>query len=461
MKTGLGVRLPPIIVAVWLMVAFPVLVQAQFNYTTNNGTISITGYDGTNSAVTIPGTLNGLRVDSIGSNAFWGNWKVTSFTITNNVASIGFGAFGYCTSLTNVVMGTNVSSIGGYAFKGCSKLTSLSIPNSVTSIGDWAFLLCSGLTNVTIGLSVTNIGNGAFGNSGLIAIVIPNSVMIIGTNAFAGTRLTNVTIPDSVTNLEGTPFLGCYSMPAITVDTNNPAYSSLGGVVFNKTQTALIEYPSGNLVTSYAIRNGVTNIGAFAFWGCLSLIEVTIPNSVTTIGDFAFNQSVSLARITIPDSVTTIGSWAFTDSLGLTAVEIGSNVTTIGDTAFASCLNLKGVYFKGNAPTLLSGVFANDNATVYYLPGTAGWSTNFAGLPTAIWTPEVQTGDASFGVKSNTFGFNVSWASGMSVVVEASPTLSNPVWSPVATNNLNGGTFYFRDPAWKKYPSRFYRVRSQ
>jgi hypothetical protein len=83
------------------------------------------------------------------------------------------------------------------------------------------------------------------------------------------------------------------------------------------------------------------------------------------------------------------------------------------------------------------------------------------GIPTALWLPQVQVTDTSFGVKSNQFGFNVIWASGMSVVVEASLSLSNPVWSPVATNNLVGDSFYFSEPQWTNYPSRFYRVRSQ
>ena len=46
--------------------ALPAAVQAQFTYTTNNGTITITGYTGSGGAVTIPGTINGLPVTSIG-----------------------------------------------------------------------------------------------------------------------------------------------------------------------------------------------------------------------------------------------------------------------------------------------------------------------------------------------------------------------------------------------------------
>ncbi len=58
------------------------------------------------------------------------------------------------------------------------------------------------------------------------------------------------------------------------------------------------------------------------------------------------------------------------------------------------------------------------------------------------------------------FGFNFTWASGRVIVVEASADLGNPVWSPVGTNTLTGGSSYFSDPEWTNYPTRLYRLRS-
>ena len=46
------------------------------------------------------------------------------------------------------------------------------------------------------------------------------------------------------------------------------------------------------------------------------------------------------------------------------------------------------------------------------------------------------------------------------IVVEATADLANPVWTPVGTNTLTGGSSYFSDPQWTNYLARFYRLRS-
>jgi hypothetical protein len=95
-----------------------------------------------------------------------------------------------------------------------------------------------------------------------------------------------------------------------------------------------------------------------------------------------------------------------------------------------------------------------------YLPDTTGWGTTFGGAPTALWLPQIQTNDGSFGIKNNQFGFNINWATGQTIVVEACTNLANPVWNPVATNTLTGSLAYFSDPQWTNNPANFYRLRS-
>jgi hypothetical protein len=127
----------------------------------------------------------------------------------------------------------------------------------------------------------------------------------------------------------------------------------------------------------------------------------------------------------------------------------------IGDCAFSACTHLTSAYSQGEAPSLGSDVFfwfllavggTWDLATIYYLPGTTNWGSTFADRPTALWLPQVETSDASFGVRTNQFGFNINWASGMTVVVEACTNLASPSWLPLQTNTLSADSLYFSDP---------------
>ncbi len=112
------------------------VVQAQdYTYTTNNdGTLTITGYIGSDGAVFIPGTINDLPVTSIGDWAFYST-DVTNVTIPDSVTSIGDGAFFDCESLTNVTIGNSVTDIGDWTFAFCSSLTSLNFRGNTPNLG--------------------------------------------------------------------------------------------------------------------------------------------------------------------------------------------------------------------------------------------------------------------------------------------------------------------------------------
>jgi hypothetical protein len=237
-------------------------------------------------------------------------------------------------------------------------------------------------------------------------------------------------------------------------------YGSVDGILLNKNKNTLIQCPGGK-TGSYTVPNCITNIGNSAFDSCASLTSVTIPNNVTSIGEWAFDSCTGLTSVTIGNGVTSIPLQAFVGCTSLTNVMIGNGVNNIVAFAFDSCTNITGFFFQGNAPlSVNTSAFTNDNnAIVYYLPGTTGWGLTLGGLPTALWLPRVQTGDGSFGVQTNQFGFNINWASGQKVVVEACTNLANPVWSPLGTYILTNGTAYFSDSQWMNYPDRFYRIR--
>jgi hypothetical protein len=323
---------PKFILSLALALSFvlPAIVQAKFIYSTNadGATVTITGYSGSGGAIVIPETIGHLPVVNIGQYAFARQISITSVVIPDTVTNIGDEAFTYMDThsrLTKLKLGRRVARIGSGAFSGCDQLTKITIPASVIGIGSGAFVFCTKLTEITIPASVTNIGDGAF-------------------NA-------------------------CFSLKSITVDAGNPAYCSVDGVLYDKNQTRLLQFPGGK-AGSYIIPNSVTNIAHFALWNCPCLTSVTMPDGITSIGDEEFAACGRLVTVIVPASVT-----------------------NIGQNAFNSCVSMEGIYFRGNAPDygeywrggrakILGGL---DTGTVYYLRGTTGWETNFGGRPTALW----------------------------------------------------------------------------
>jgi len=225
--------------------------------------------------------------------------NINQVVIGNNVTTIGGYAFRDCDSLTSIDIPNNVTTIEMYAFSYCDSLTSVSLGNSLTTIGDYAFRDCESLTCISLGNSVTTIGDFAFyACDSLTSIDIPDSVTTIGDWAFCTCdSLTSVSLGNSATTFGRGAFVSCYSLTSISADNNNPYYTSVNGVLFNKAKTALVCYPAGKTATSYDIPSSVTTIGDYAFRDCESLTCISLGNSVTTIGNYAFSYCDSLTDI--------------------------------------------------------------------------------------------------------------------------------------------------------------------
>lgn len=359
--------------------------------------------------------------------------QFTYATNNDGITITGYTGPGGTVVIPETINGYPVIAIGEFAFDSCTNLTSVTIPNGTTSIGNQSFLACANLANVMLPDTLTTIGSYAFQYC---------------------SSLSNVNIPASVTNIENFAFFLCSGLTNIAVDASNPDYSSSNGVLFNKTETTLIQYPLGLTNGNYSIPVGVTNIGAQAFDTCAGLTCVTIPNSVTTIGDYAFAYCFNLASVNIPGSITTIANEAFFYCTSLASITIPSSVTNVGNYAFAFSSSLVSAYFEGNAPPDNGNAFITDPATVYYLSGTTGWAATYGDVAVELWNPQAQNASVTAGQ----FGFEITGPTNAVIVIQACTNLANPIWIPVSTNTLDGnGTSSFSDSQGANYPSRFYR----
>jgi hypothetical protein len=255
---------------------------------------------------------------SISDGAFDGDWLLQGhLNIPASVTSIGDYALFYC-SFSGVTIPNSVTSIGTGAFGKCKMLSeTVIIPNSITSISDATFALCGRLTNIILPNSITSIGNSAFTMSGLMSITLPDSLISVGDGAFTMSDITgSLTIPASLAYIGH----GSFALTGITefvVVNDNPNFSTVDGILFNKTKTILIAYVSGRHGT-YAIPDFTTSIGNYAFDYCNGLTDIIIPASVVSIGTGAFEYCFGLTSITI-NSVTPI---ALSDS----SIVFGENV---------------------------------------------------------------------------------------------------------------------------------------
>lgn len=96
--------------------------ELSFSYLLKNGKITITGYQGTSTLITIPAVLDGYPVVAIGERAFEGQ-RIAAVILPDGLETIGWFAFYGCETLIDVSIPTSVTSIGYAVFDGCENLS--------------------------------------------------------------------------------------------------------------------------------------------------------------------------------------------------------------------------------------------------------------------------------------------------------------------------------------------------
>ncbi len=297
-----------------------------------------------------------------------GKGAMTSYTYNTSTPW-----YNYSSNIISVSIQDGVTSIGSHAFDSLVNLSSVLISDSVTSIGNWAFKNCSSLSSLPLPNSVKSIGYGSlYGCSSLTSLLIPNSVTSIGMWALTYcSSLSSITIPSSVTSIGEYAFAYCTSLNNISVDSSNSEYTSVGGNLFNKDKTILMQYAIGKTSNHYTVPSSVTSIGSRAFTDCSNLTSVSIPNSVTTLGAWLFDGCSNLTTIEIPNSITRINMYEFRDCSSLATIIIPNSVTVIEAYAFSGCSSLTDIYYNCSQEEWESITIGSNNepletATIHY-----------------------------------------------------------------------------------------------
>lgn len=130
---------------------------------------------------------------------------------------------------------------------------------------------------------------------------------------------------------------------------NENEASSIFGVDQNKKNSLIALFIGIDVVT----------IKDYAFQGCGSLKEMTIPNNVISIGQYAFRYCYSLVNIILPTGFATIGTSAFQNCYSLANLSLGNTTTSISGYAFQNCYSLLNAILPDSISSLGSSVFSN------------------------------------------------------------------------------------------------------
>ena len=336
-----------------------------------DGTVEIQSYTGRRRYLTIPATLEGKTVSSIGEYAFSGN-----------------------TRLRSVIMPETLTNISSGAFSDCIRLRAIEIPEKVQSIGEYAFFGCVSMSKVSLmkNSALTEIGNRAFSMCGISTFHLPAKLMKLGSGVFYGST----------------------AMSSVTVAEENRNYQVLNGAVYDAAGTTLLYYPAA-LSGNYVLKNDTVAVADYAFaYSCC--FNVSFNEGIQTLGLGAFaNSKIRKAELTA--SLTRMDMSCFNGSLVSTVTFAeGTQLSEIPELAFAYCSNLRSITVPASVAEIGNCAFAGTPVSSVTFESGSRLScigmTAFAGCPlTSVDFPASvsEIGGGAFSGCQNLK--NVTWSS--------------------------------------------------
>ena len=223
-------------------------------------------------------------------------------------------------NIHSVTLPKTIQIITSYAFNNCSSLTSIVIPDIQPQLGYAVFNNCDELTNIKFTADVTNV---------------------------------------TITNLiNNSAFKECPNLTNLTVDSENPYFTSVDGVLYDKNLTTILLFPTGksgkftvpssvvcirdrvfksNCKLTEIDASGVTDFGVEVFSNCTALKKVAFSNKLKKFSNYMFHGCTQLSEFNFPDSLVNIGNYAFSGCSSLQEIVVPEHVSNIGYYAFSGC----------------------------------------------------------------------------------------------------------------------------
>lgn len=376
----------------------------------------------------------GSAVRTVGSSAFYACSALKEIDLPDSVSVIGEDAFSTDDELKSVTFGTGLELIGEDAFNGCEKLSEVSFRESAEegvqlpdlTIDVNAFYGCSALTEITLPERVVSIGNYAFATSGLgkdkeadpaSSVRLPSTLRDVGIGAFnasslydkqkeegfiyAGnwlvaitpdlrnelTRVSPDTIKEGTVGIAGGVFMNAQALESVVLPVS--VKYTCYGTFYNC--PALFQFTSANrdgletvgymafancgALSQLQLREGLKDIGSYAFYGCTNVYNVTsgyslVPSTVEHIGSAAFtgtgiqadeygllyaanwvvgfDESAITSDVTLKEGTVGVADYALWQADNVTNLIGMGSVLHIGEAAFGLCSALSSVQFNTN-----------------------------------------------------------------------------------------------------------------
>ena len=234
---------------------------------------------------------------------YWASWygKPTTVTIGGGVANVGAYAFYDCDDIRSVTAGNELAAVGNYSFYNCASMEDAAFLVQLDRIGAGAFQLCKKIPEAVVKSGVAAIPEAAFQGCHLLkTVVLPDSVETVGAGAFFDCyHLASFTLPCSAVFLGNNDYC-CRDTESLTVR-------------MTKGSGAMPDYTTGDTgkyswtpwywaswygkPTTVVIDDGVTTIGAYAFYDCDDIASLSIPVSVTLMKPYATYNCKSLKTV--------------------------------------------------------------------------------------------------------------------------------------------------------------------